>query len=122
MYVADSLVKTFAREALKHLGFLKEEYGFAEPEVRSGPARGTAVAVTYRRPGLAIEASLVSWYGGKDYVTTRLFTDIPDGPARRTEIGHGTARIGHEMRTALEEQAQAVRAWARTLGRSASDR
>lgn len=122
MPVADFLVKTFAREVFKHLGFLKDEYGFAEPEIRSGSARGTAVAVTYRRPGLAIEASLVSWSGGEDYVATRLFTDVPDGPMRRTEIGHDTARRGHEMRKALEEQAERVRAWARTLGRPGGDR
>jgi hypothetical protein len=102
--------KTFADEAIKQLGFLKDQYGFAGPEVSHGASPGTAVRVSYHRGGTTIEASLVFWYMGEEYVATVQVTDDPGGRTRRTEIARHTAHTGYQMRRALKLQAQAVHA------------
>jgi hypothetical protein len=102
--------KTFAGEAIKQLDFLKNEYGFAGPDVDCGTGPGTAVNVRYHRGGTTIEASLVLWHMGEEYVATTQVASAPDGTARRTEIARNTAHTGYQMRRALKLQADAVRA------------
>ena len=102
--------KTFADEAIKQLEFLKDQYGFAGPDVSRGTSPGTAVRVSYHRGGTTIEASLVFWYIGEEYVATAQVTDDPGGRTRRTEIARHTAHTGYQMRRAIELQAQAVHA------------
>jgi hypothetical protein len=100
--------KTFADEAIKQLEFLKDQYGFAGPDVSRGTSPGTTVCVSYHRGGTTIEASLVFWYMGEEYVATAQVTDDPGGRTRRTEIARHTAHTGYQMRRALKLQAQAV--------------
>jgi hypothetical protein len=102
--------KTFADEAIKQLEFLKDQYGFAGPDVSRGTSPGTTVRVSYHRSGTTLEASLVFWYMGEEYVVTAQVTDDPEGRTRRTEIARHTAHTGYQMRRALKLQAQAVRA------------
>ncbi|HEV3288533.1 MAG TPA: hypothetical protein VG123_06035 [Streptosporangiaceae bacterium] len=102
--------KTFADEAIKQLDFLTNQYGFAGPEVNRGPSPGTTVSVTYHRGATTIEASLVLWYMGEEYVATTQVTDGPDGTALRTEVARNTAHTGYQMRRALQLHAEAIRA------------
>ena len=102
--------KTFADEAIKQLEFLKDQYGFAGPEVSRGTSPGTTVRVSYHQGGTTIEASLAFWYMGEEYVATEQVTDDPGGRTRRTEIARHTAHTGYQMRRALKLQAQAVQA------------
>jgi hypothetical protein len=102
--------KTFADEAIKHLDFLKSQCGFTGPDVSRGESPGTTVSVRYYRGGTTIEASLVLWYIGEEYVATTQIADAPDGTERRTKIGSNTAHTGYQMRRALKLQAEAVRA------------
>jgi len=102
--------KTFADEATKQLDFVKSEYGFAGPEINRGETPGTSVSVRYHRADVTIEASLVLWYMGEEYVTTTEIADAADGTARRIEVGRNTAHTGYQMRLALKLQADAVRA------------
>ncbi len=102
--------KTFAGEAIKQLGFLQAEHGFAGPDVEREASPGTTVRVRYRRDGITIEASLVLWYMGEQYVATTHVVGIRDGAALRTEIGRNTAHTGYQMRRALKLQAETVRA------------
>jgi hypothetical protein len=102
--------KTFADEAAKQLEFLKDQYGFAGPDVSRGTSPGTIVQVSYHRGGTTIEASLVFWYMGEEYVATEQVTDDPGGGTRRTQIARHTAHTGYQMRRALKLQAQAVHA------------
>ncbi len=102
--------KTFADEAIKQLDFLKDQYGLAGPEVNRGVFPGTTVSVKYHRGAMTIDASLVLWYGGEEYVATMLVIDGPDGSVRRTELACNTAHTGYQMRRALKLQAKAVRA------------
>lgn len=102
--------KTFPDEAIKQLDFLKNQYGFAGPEVERGASPGTTASVRYHRGGMAIEASLVLWYMGEEYVATTQVIGSLDGAARRTEIARNTAHTGYQMRRALKLQVDAVRA------------
>ena len=102
--------KTFADEAINQLGFLKDQYGFAGPEVSRGTYPGTTVRVKYHRDDITIEATLVLWYMGEEFVATTQVADTPDGTAQRAEIVRNTAHTGYQMRRALKLQAEAVRA------------
>jgi hypothetical protein len=102
--------KTFTGEAIKQMDFLKNQYGFTGPNVDRGASPGTAVRVTYHRGDLAIEASLVLWYMGEEYVATTQIVGTPDGAAQRTQIARNTAHTGYQMRRALKLQAEAIRA------------
>jgi hypothetical protein len=106
----DIRVKTFAAEAAKKLDFLKDEYGFAGPDVQRGNGPGTVVSILYRRANVTIEASLVLWYMGEEYVATTFCADSASGTVERTGIARNTAHTGYQMRRALELQAEAVRA------------
>src|SRR5262249_58612117 len=86
--------KTFADEAIEQLDFLKSQHGFAGPDVSRGESPGTTVSVRYHRGGTTIEASLVFWYMGEEYVATAQVAATPDGTERRTEIGRNTAHTG----------------------------
>jgi hypothetical protein len=101
--------KTFAGEAVRRLAFLKDHHGFAGPDVSRGIYPGTIVSVSYHRGGITIEASLVRWHMGEEYVATAQVASGPDGTARRTEIASNTAHTGHQMCRALKLQAEAVR-------------
>lgn len=103
-------MKTFADEAVKQLDFLKDQYGFTGPDVDRGSHSGTPVSVSYHRDDITIEASLVLWYMGEEYVATTQVVHALDGTARRIEIAHNTAHTGYQMRRALKLQAEAVRA------------
>lgn len=105
----DVRVKTFADEATKQLDFVRRDHGFAGPEISYGELPGAIVRVGYHRAGTAIEASLVFWYMGEEYVATTQIVDAADGIERRTEIGHDTAHTGYQMRRALKLHADAVR-------------
>jgi hypothetical protein len=107
--------KTFADEAARQLNFLKGQYGFAGPDVERGPSPGTTVSVRYRRGDITIEASLVLWYMGEEYVATTLGFDGLGGAVRRTEMARNTAHTGYQIRRAIRLQAEAVLATARTL-------
>ena len=102
--------KTFAGEAIKQLDFLKNQHSFAGPDVDHGTSPGTAVSVSYHRGGITIEASLVLWYMGEEYVATTQVATAPGSGARRTEIARNTAHTGYQMCGALKLQADAVRA------------
>jgi hypothetical protein len=102
--------KTFADEAIKQLDFLKSQHGFAGPDLSRGESPGTTVSARYHRGGTTIEASLVLWYMGEEYVATAQVADAPDGTELRTEIGSNAAHTGYQMRRALKLQAEAVRA------------
>jgi hypothetical protein len=102
--------KTFAGEAIKQMDFLKDQYGFAGPDVSRGTPPGTTVRVSYHRGGTTIETSLAFWHMGEEYVATTQVTDGPDGTAQRTEMARHTAHTGYQMRRALKLQAEAVRA------------
>jgi hypothetical protein len=106
----DIRVKTFADEAIKQLDFLRNQYGFAGPDVDREASPGTPVRVSYHQDAITIEASLVLWYMGEEYVATTQVVGAPDGTARRTQIARNTAHTGYQMRRALKLQAQAVRA------------
>jgi hypothetical protein len=106
----DNRVKTFADEAIRQLEFLKDQYGFAGPDVDRGTRPGTPVSVSYNRDSVTIEASLILRYMGEEYVATTRVVHAPDGTARRAEIAHNTAHTGYQMRRALKLQAEAVRA------------
>src|SRR5690348_9116484 len=105
----DIRVKTFADEAIKQLDFMKDQYGFAGPDVDRGTSPGVCVSVSYHRDTITIEASLVLWYMGEEYVAMTRVVHAPDGTARRTKIAHNTAHTGYQMRQALKLQAEAVR-------------
>jgi hypothetical protein len=46
---------------------------------------------------------------GDDYVATNLLRTDADGAKARSEVGYDTAYKGHEMRRALDGQAEALR-------------
>jgi len=106
----DIRVKTFAGEAVRQLDFLKEQHGFAGPDIEHGTSPGTAVSVRYRPGDVTIEASLALWYMGEEYVAITRAAGGPDGSVRRTELAHKTAHTGYQMRRALTLQAQALHA------------
>lgn len=108
--LVDIRVKTFADHAIRQLGFLQDQYGFAGPAVERRTHPGSAVSVSYQRDGITIEASLVLWYMGEEYVATARVVHAPDGTARRTQIARSPAHTGYQMRRALQLQAEAVRA------------
>jgi hypothetical protein len=102
--------KTFADEAIRQLDYLRTQHGFAGPEVNHATFPGTIVSVRYHRGTVTLEASLVLWYMGEEYVATAQVTNDPDGAARRAEIARNTAHTGYQMRRALRLHAEAVRA------------
>lgn len=102
--------KTFAGEAAKQLDFLRTEHGFAGPDVQRAAYPGTVARVGYHRRGITIEASLVLWYMGEEYVATTEVADASDSDPRRIEIGRSTAHTGYQMRRALKLHAAAIRA------------
>jgi hypothetical protein len=102
--------KTFADEAIEQLDFLRSQYDFAGPDVSRGPSPGTTVRVKYHRDGTTIEACLVLWYMGEEYVATTQIAAAPHRAEQRAEIAHNTAHTGYQMRRALKLHGDAVRA------------
>ena len=90
----DIRAKTFAGEAIKQLDFLKDQYGFAGPDVDRGTSPGVCVSVSYYRDTITIEASLVLCYMGEEYVAMPRVVHAPDGTAR-----HGAPRSPTTPRT-----------------------
>ena len=101
--------KTFADEATKQLDFLRSQFGFAGPDISRGTMPGAMVNVRYHRGDITIEACLVFWYMGEEYVATARLVQTPGGAVQRTEIANNTAHTGYQMRRALRVQADAVR-------------
>ena len=108
----DIRVKTFVPEAASRMGFLCAEYGFTGPEVVPDETGVYPLlrGVRYHRTGLAVEISLVLSYMGEEYVATELVFEDESRAIRRTRIGSSTAHTGYQMRRALDQQAEAVRA------------
>lgn len=102
-------MQAFTGEAAKQLEFLNQ-HGFAGPDVEHGTSPGTAATIRYRRGDVAIEASLVLWYRGEEYVATILAVEALDGAVRRPELARNTVHTGYQMRRALRLQAKAVQA------------
>lgn len=109
----DFRVKTFGAEAAKRLAFLVDEFGFAGPVHEHGDS---SEGVRYTNGRTSVRTQLVLWYMGEEYVSTDVIVETPEAAVTRTTIGHHTAHKGHEMRRALDQQRDALRAFLHSSG------
>ncbi|MFE2545020.1 hypothetical protein [Actinacidiphila glaucinigra] len=107
----DIRVKTFVAEACLRIGAVVEGLGFTGPEVDEDrhDIYPRAMRVRYHRADVSIQTRLILSFAGEDHVDTELAwsAEIPH-EVRRVRVGRHTAHTGHQMRRALDRQAQAI--------------
>jgi len=100
---------SFIEAATDRLRFLRDDQGFAGPEIERPWDRIPAIAcVRYHRNDLIIEVSHVVGFMGENYVETRCRHKDGRGHGDWIALGRNTTHTGYQLRRALDLQAQAA--------------